>query len=273
MKYLTLLLFPCLFLLTSCGDDDVSLEDDIKKIETYLTENNINAQATDSGLHYIIDEEGTGALLTLENAATVNYKGYYLDGEVFDETILYPASFVIANLIEGWREGLQFFRLGSKGRLFIPSKLGYGSNTPAGIRKDAVLVFEIDVIADLAAREQERIQTYLAENGLEAQPTASGLHYIIEEEGDGPHPSAESEVTVNYKGYFLNGDVFDETTGTPATFPLNGVIEGWKEGIPLFKKGGSGKLFVPSGLAYGNTPPQGLPQNAILIFEVELIDF
>lgn len=138
----------------------------------------------------------------------------------------------------------------------------------ASCQKDESLSPEEQLAADI-----EKIESYLTENNISAQSTASGLHYIIETEGSGDHPTLADEVTVFYKGYFLDGKVFDGTGANPVTFPLNRVITGWQEGIPLFKKGGKGKLFLPSALAYGNRPPQGIPANAVLIFDVELVDF
>ena len=122
-------------------------------------------------------------------------------------------------------------------------------------------------------KDIENIEAYLAENNLTAQSTASGLHYIIEEEGAGGHPSATSQVTVHYKGYFLDGGVFDQTNGTPITFSLQNVIVGWTEGIPLFQKGGKGKLFLPSALAYGNSGQGSIPGRTVIAFDVELVDF
>ena len=119
----------------------------------------------------------------------------------------------------------------------------------------------------------KKIQAYLAENNLTAQSTASGLHYLIEVEGNGEHPTINDVVVVHYKGYYLDGTVFDQTGTDPISFPLSAVITGWQEGIPLFSKGGKGKLFLPSGLAYGKNPPSGVPANAVMIFDVELIDF
>lgn len=123
------------------------------------------------------------------------------------------------------------------------------------------------------AKDTKKIKQYLSDNGLTAQSTASGLHYIIEVEGTGGHPDIDSEVTVDYKGYFLDGEVFDDGGAAPAVFTLNGVIDGWQEGIPLFKKGGKGKLFIPSGLGYGPSGYLDIPSNAVLAFDVELVDF
>lgn len=122
--------------------------------------------------------------------------------------------------------------------------------------------------------DMEKIEDYLAKNNLVAQSTASGLYYIITQEGTGDHPTLQSTVKVRYKGYRLNGDVFDQTSGTStATFPLTQLILGWQEGIPLLKKGGKGTFFCPSDLAYGSQQVGDIPPNSVLIFEIELVDF
>ncbi|MDO8368769.1 MAG: FKBP-type peptidyl-prolyl cis-trans isomerase [Saprospiraceae bacterium] len=119
------------------------------------------------------------------------------------------------------------------------------------------------------------IKKYLADHNLTAESTASGLHYIITAPGSGAHPTISNTVTVNYVGKLLkNEKVFDQTNGTPVSFPLSNLIEGWQEGIPLLKKGGKGTFFIPSALGYG---PSGsgsaIPANAPLIFEIELVNF
>jgi len=120
------------------------------------------------------------------------------------------------------------------------------------------------------------INEYLTSKGLTAEKTASGLHYIITDQGSGlNYPNATSYVTVAYRGYYPNGVVFDQSdAGVPLSFYLNQVIKGWKEGITLFRKGGKGVLLIPSGLAYGPSPqsPQ-IPANAVMIFDIELVDF
>ena len=121
----------------------------------------------------------------------------------------------------------------------------------------------------------KKIKDYLADHNLTAQSTASGLHYIITIPGTGGHPTLTSMVSVNYIGKLLkNENVFDQTTGTPRTFLLENLIEGWKEGIPLLQRGGKGTFFVPSALGYGPNGSGGdIPANAPLIFEIELVDF
>jgi FKBP-type peptidyl-prolyl cis-trans isomerase FkpA len=122
-----------------------------------------------------------------------------------------------------------------------------------------------------AAKDDELIRNYLAEHNLEAQATGSGLYVLIQDEGSGTNPTLYDEVTVHYKGYLTNGDVFDLTGSEPATFPLSQVIQGWQEGIPYLKPGGAGILFVPSALGYGENSVGSIPPNSVLIFEVELI--
>ena len=124
------------------------------------------------------------------------------------------------------------------------------------------------------AKDIEIINSYLTENGLTANSTASGLRYIITQAGSGAHPGPNSTVTVNYKGYYTNKEVFDQSDpGSPITYKLSQFIKGWIEGIQLMQKGGKAILLVPSGLAYGPNPTNGIPANAVMIFEIELIDF
>ena len=135
-----------------------------------------------------------------------------------------------------------------------------------------------DDILDPVAQEmvdQEIIDQYLTDNSITATEHESGMHYIITEEGTGTEmPSGDSNVEVKYRGYFTDGNTFDQTSGdNTITFALNGVIQGWQIALPLLKKGGKGTFFFPSALAYGPFPPQGIPANAVLIFDIELIDF
>lgn len=104
--------------------------------------------------------------------------------------------------------------------------------------------------------------------------TESGLQYQIIEPGEGANPLATDSVTVHYRGTLLDGTEFDSShkRGQPATFPLNGVIAGWTEGVQLVKPGGKIKLFIPSNLAYGDRgAPPTIGPGATLIFDVDLI--
>lgn len=122
--------------------------------------------------------------------------------------------------------------------------------------------------------DDQIIRDYLSENNIDATKHSSGLYYTITVEGAGEHPSANSTVTVRYKGYLTDGTVFDQTQGTEtATFGLTSLIEGWKIGIPLLKKEGKGTFYIPSGLGYGSRATGSIPANSVLIFEIDLINF
>jgi len=124
---------------------------------------------------------------------------------------------------------------------------------------------------DFREENEAEINAYLDANNLESRTTSSGLHYIIENPGDGAQQNATSNVTVAYRGYFLNGSAFDESTASGVSFNLNQVIPGWTEGIPLFREGGSGVLLIPAHLAYGSFDFNGIPGGSVLVFDVELI--
>lgn len=126
---------------------------------------------------------------------------------------------------------------------------------------------------DYAERDDQSIREYLDKKGLTAEKTGSGLYYIITVPGNSLKPDLSSMVTVHYKGYFLNDEVFESSySGSAPRFPLSGVIKGWQEGLQLFGKGGKGTLFIPSRMAYGNSVVSGVPSNSVLIFDIHLIN-
>ena len=121
-------------------------------------------------------------------------------------------------------------------------------------------------------QDKKDIGKYLSDQNLTASQDTSGLQYVIHNTGSGRKPTLDDCVEVKYEGRFLKtGEVFDQAE--KISFPLNGVIAGWKLGIPMLGKGDSGTFYIPSKLAYG---PQGypgaIPPDAILIFNVTLLD-
>lgn len=103
--------------------------------------------------------------------------------------------------------------------------------------------------------------------------TESGLQYEIIKKGDGPIPTAEDTVTVDYVGTFADGKVFDSSIdrGEPATFSVGQVIPGWTEGLQLMPVGSKFKLVIPPSIGYGDQgAPPVIPPSAVLVFEVEL---
>ena len=272
----------------SCNEDDVSAEEqrtiDENLIQGYIGSNGLTANNIGDGLYVVIDSAGSGNTPTSSDFVAVHYEGFLLDGQKFDSSRDRKALsvFGLNQVIPGFRLGLLEFAKSGSGTIIIPSHLAYGNNPPGGIPANAVLIFEITLFdfgaaQDVVQKEADdiSIRQFLADEGIEALSTDEGLYYTIDVEGTGPNPTSSDQVTVNYEGFLLTGDKFDSSLdrGTPATFSLENVIQGWQLGIPLLKEGGRGKLFIPSHLAYGGNSPQGsiIPPFAILQFDVELL--
>lgn len=140
------------------------LVEESKTIEAYLTQNNLKAQKTQSGLYYVIEKEGTGEATTPGTTMYVNYAGYLLDGSLFDTSWPelakannkfnperpyepLPVNVGMGQVIPGWDEGLMLLKKGSKAKLIIPSPLGYGEpgEPRANIPGNSILVFDVEV--------------------------------------------------------------------------------------------------------------------------------
>ena len=118
--------------------------------------------------------------------------------------------------------------------------------------------------------DHQLILNYITSHNLKGQFTSSGLYYVILKSGNAKHPTLSSTLDTDYKGYFLDGKVFDQGTGV--SFPLSRVIKGWQEILPLMPTGAKWKIVIPPQLAYGERGAGGLiGPNETLIFEIELI--
>ena len=126
-----------------------------------------------------------------------------------------------------------------------------------------------------AEKNQKEGDDFLAKNKSKSgvKSTASGLQYEVVKAGNGPKPKATDTVKVDYTGTKIDGTKFDSSVdrGQPATFPLNGVIPGWTEGMQLMPVGSEYKFYIPAKLAYGERGPGTIGPNATLIFDVKLI--
>jgi FKBP-type peptidyl-prolyl cis-trans isomerase FklB len=124
---------------------------------------------------------------------------------------------------------------------------------------------------------KEEGENFLAQNAKKAsvKTTASGLQYEVISMGNGPKPTINDKVRTHYHGTLINGTVFDSSVqrGQPISFPLNGVIKGWQEGLQLMPVGSKFRFFIPYDLAYGTRGAgNNIPPYSALIFEVELLD-
>jgi FKBP-type peptidyl-prolyl cis-trans isomerase FklB len=145
--------------------------------------------------------------------------------------------------------------------------------------RDTMAAFEKDMQqkqGEMAQKNGAEAGKFLAANKTKegVKTTSSGLQYKALKEGNGAQPKSSDTVIVNYRGTLIDGTEFDSSykRGQPATFPVGGVIKGWTEALQLMKVGSKYQLFIPASLAYGEQGRPGIPPNATLIFEVELMD-
>jgi len=224
-----------------------------------------DARKTSSGLATKMIQPGTGKdHPAATDLVTVNYTGWTIDGKMFDSSVIRgkPATFPLNRVITGWTEGLQLMVIGEKRRLWIPEALAYkGQRDPKGM-----LVFDVELLG-LPTRAPADVKMPPAD----AKRTASGLAYKVLQPATGrARPKATDTVMVHYTGWTTDGKVFDSSVvnGQPATFPLNGVIAGWTEGVQLMVEGEKTRFWIPEALAYKGQAdgPKGM-----LVFDIELL--
>jgi peptidylprolyl isomerase len=225
-----------------------------------------DAVKTASGLATAVLAPGTGHdHPAKEDLVSLDYTGWTTDGKMFDSSVARgkPSTFPVSRVIPGFSEGLQLMVTGEKRRLWIPEALAYKGveGKPKGM-----LVFDVHLI-ELPNRAPSDVKAPPAD----AKKTASGLAYKVLRDGTGGrHPKGSSQVTVHYTGWTTDGKMFDSSVvrGQPMTFPLDGVIPGWTEGLQLMFEGEKARLWIPEALAYKGV--EGKPKG-MLVFDVELL--
>lgn len=234
---------------------------------------------TDSGLQYVILEEGSGEKAQPGDVVAVHYSGTLEDGTEFDSSYKRgePIRFPLGQgyVIPGWEEGIALLGKGGKARLVIPPDLAYGE-AGAGdgtIPPNSTLIFDVELVDILPGSPDAPSE--VAEADYET--TDSGLKYYDLQEGSGASPESGQQAVVHYTGWLEDGTKFDSSLdrGEPFIFPVGQgqVISGWDEGVASMKIGGKRQLVIPAELGYGEQGAGGvIPPNATLIFEVELLD-
>jgi FKBP-type peptidyl-prolyl cis-trans isomerase FkpA len=139
-----------------------------------------------------------------------------------------------------------------------------------------VQVFMQQRLQAAAAEEMSESRAFLEAEAAVAGAVRTDSGLVLQEitPGSGESPASDATVTVHYHGTLRDGTVFDSSVdrGEPATFPLGQVIPCWTEGVQRIQVGGKTRLVCPPELAYGESPPPGIPGNAALVFEVELLE-
>ena len=171
------------------------------------------------------------------------------------------------------------------GRLIDGLQDGIKNNKPR-LSQDEMKTLIVSLKKQSRDAQMRKTQEQIVKNGQESEKfleenkkkegvktTKSGLQYLVLTEGKGTSPQADDFVKVHYKGAFIDGKEFDSSykRGEPAEFPLNRVIKCWTEGVQRLQVGGVAKLTCPPAIAYGERGRSGIPPNATLHFEVELL--
>jgi FKBP-type peptidyl-prolyl cis-trans isomerase len=212
---------------------------------------------------------GTGRKAETGDTLIVDYTGWISGiSQPFEKSTLHnkPFEFVLGKgeVIPGWDQGLSGMKVGGTRKLTIPPDLAYGAEGTGRIPPDATLIFEVELLD---------VITPLAE-----LPPTSVKELNVEElvVGTGTEAKVGNTIRVHYTGWLENGTKFDSSLdkGKPIEFVLGDgqVIAGWEQGLIGMKVGGKRKLTIPPDLGYGAKGLRNyIPQNAALIFEVELL--
>ncbi len=235
-----------------------------------------DAEKSASGLASKVISKGTGSVNPKDSdTAKVNLSLWSSEGKLLQSTSQQggPAEVTCDQLgIGGLAEGIRLMVVGEKRQLWIPAKLAFGDKPQPGAPAGD-LVVEAELISIKAGIPAPAAPADVAAAPADAAKTASGLASKVITKGTGSaHPTATDTVTVHYSGWTTDGKLFDSSVkkGEPASFPLNGVIKGWTEGVQLMVEGEKRRFWIPADLAYGDNPGGGGP-SGLLVFDVELI--
>lgn len=230
----------------------------------------------ENGLKVIVAGKGNGAKIEEKDEVNIHYNGYLTSLTFFDSSVKrgqpFKTKIGVGQVIEGWDKGITMLHVGDTARLIIPSKMGYGSKAKSNIPANSTLIFDVIVLA----AKKPVVPTPYQVQGLPVKKTASGLEYVVVNEGTGKYPLSGNKVTVHYTGYLQDGSIFDSSVSRDDYFKFNvgmgRVIKGWDEGILLMREGAKYRFTIPYALAYGEAGyPPVIPAKATLIFDVELI--
>jgi FKBP-type peptidyl-prolyl cis-trans isomerase len=234
------------------------------------------ATKTASGLAFRVLSKGQGtAHPGPHDKVIVTFTAWTPEGEVIDSSISdgEPRTFSMDDVIKGLAEGLGAMAKGDKRRLWIPAALAT-SGRPRRRGPAAPSVFDVELLDFLKMPDPIPVPEDVDAPPAEARRTASGLAYRVLKHGKGKdHPTASSTVEVHYSGWTRDGQLFDSSVrrGKPISFPLGGVIKGWTEGVQLMVVGDKTRFWIPSALAYGDSPTQQGTPAGPLVFDIELL--
>lgn len=261
------------------------LQNDVAIIDSYLNAQGISAEKDSTGnLRFVVTRVANGRKPVLVDSIRVNYSYSILTNNSLAATTTSsaPISFLLESLIQGWKKIIPLVGEGSKVTIYVPSGLAYGAYQQGRIPPNSNLVFDVELVKVVPefSRQLNRdiaiIDTLLKKQNIANQKDLSGVRYIILNTGAGAVTSLTDTVSITYTGRFLSDNtVFDQVT-TPKKYLLSKTIRAWQIGILQLQKGGSVRVYSPSGLAfgaYGTTKTQvPVAPAANVIYDIQLID-
>ncbi|MBA31305.1 MAG: hypothetical protein CL748_02090 [Chloroflexi bacterium] len=283
-----------------CLNDDVS--DEIPSINE-IQDSDLIVQNSGISTYEIKKSEGKNP--TIQDLVKMNYVGWLPDGCVFDSSYSRGGEqeMLMINLIPGWIDALLTMSPGGIKRVKIPSSLAYGeTGSPPIIPPNTDLIFHIELVNILtpdeaiatATAEAEIIRKEVENNMQDCDNSDypanapqfeeigsdkfllqdSGIKIADIKIGDGPSPFEFDEVELHYTGWLMNGCVFDSSFSREKSseFPVDGVIQGFKEAILGMNVNGIRRVEIPPELGYGERGAGNtIPPDATLVFHIELI--
>lgn len=276
-KVLLLALLMPLF--TGClKDESVDYEARDEKLISELVEGNANIIKDEtSGLYYEIIEQGTGEPVGVkddeDDLITFSYKGTYLDGKEYNDTEDENITNYLSTLPYGFQIGLSKINRLGEIKLYIPTLLTYNPYGGCAGPGDEAMIYTVKVDRDQKDIDHDILLEYFEDNSIDAVSHESGLFYVISEEGTDGYVPENSRVHVSYIGKVL-GETDEFDSGTIENRSLVDLIEAWRVGLPLFRKGTKVKLYCPSQMCYGSSAVgEDIPANSILVFDLDIIDY
>jgi FKBP-type peptidyl-prolyl cis-trans isomerase len=234
------------------------------------------ATKTQSGLAWKLLSKAKGTMRPgPHDKVVVNFTAWTPDGEVIASSIPdgEPWTFLIDELSKGLAEGVRMMAPREKRRFWIPADLA-SPGRPKRRGPAGPAVFDVELVEVVKMPDPVAVPEDVDAAPADAKRTPSGLAYKILKRGKGKdRPKASSTVEVHYSGWTRDGTMFDSSVqrGKPASFPLNGVIAGWTEGVQLMVVGDKARFWIPSALAYGDTPSRPGAPVGPLTFDIELL--
>ncbi len=290
MRSFTLCFGFILIMFASCdveSDDpfvDPTLEQfnmELQEIDAYLSAEGLSATIDEnSGIRYIINNEGDGLQPIVADSLTLSFQNSLLSTDAVVEEVE-REKIRSSLLLDGIAIASTYIQEGGSVTAYIPSVYAYGPLGNSNVPENAIIIAELELIA--VHNQQLMLDMMIIDDSLANSDTVAlihptGVRYFIEQ-GTGESPTLSNSVTINYSGEFFNGVnagvVFDNANNV--NFSLVNLIVGWQIMIPEMKIGGKLTMILPSSFAYGPGGNIGaspaIGPNEILVFDVELIDF